>query len=195
MFALRLVQAAGGDFGGACDSIASFAGIRRRFEHREDYEGGQLINDYAHLPEVIRAVLRAARRRFPGRQLFVVFQPHQHRRTLHLLDEFAAALSGADRCLIAEIYGAREGPEIRSCVSSMDLVEGVRGFGTDCEYAGRTANLASRILELRRPDDLMLILGAGDIDIVVDDLASNPECSGSSKMGVHSTRTRSIGFA
>ena len=128
--------------------------------------------NFFHYPIRISDIVKNTGPVTPGRRLFVVFQPHQHRRTLHLLDEFAAALSGADRCLIAEIYAAREGPEIRSCVSSMDLVEGIRQFGTSCEYAGRTANLASRILELRRPDDLMLILGAGDIDIVVDDLVS-----------------------
>jgi UDP-N-acetylmuramate--alanine ligase len=167
LFALGLVATAGADLAGACAGIAGFSGVRRRFELHEGSGGGMLVNDYAHHPEEIRAVLTAARRRFPGRRLFAVFQPHQHQRTLHLLDEFAAALSLADECVVAEIYGARESEELRRRISAADLVRAFERRGTRCELGRAVVELPAQIVARRRPDDLVLILGAGDIDAVV----------------------------
>jgi UDP-N-acetylmuramate--alanine ligase len=170
LFALGLANLAGADLEQACEGVGRFGGVRRRFELWTGRGGGALINDYAHHPEEIRAVIRAARRRFPGRQLLVAFQPHQHQRTLHLFDAFAAALAEADRCLVAEIYGARESPEIVAKVNAADLARAVAALGTPCEPAGGVGELPARVLARRCPDDLVLILGAGDIDGVVHEL-------------------------
>ena len=168
LFALGLCDVVGADLEGACEGISKFAGVRRRFEIHHGSRGGTVVNDYAHHPAEIRAVIRAARRRYPGQPLFVVFQPHQHRRTLHLLDEFAEALSEADHCLVAEIYAARESAEIRAQVGHEDLVEAIRARGTRCDAAGPLDRICDRIAALRHPRDLVLVLGAGDIDSVVD---------------------------
>lgn len=172
LFALGLVHAAGGDMEGACRGISEFGGVRRRFEVHTGQQGGYLVNDYAHHPEEIRAVIRAARGRFPDRTLFVVFQPHQHSRTLHLLDEFADALAEADHCLIAAIYGARESREVRNSVSAADLADRIRARGTRSEVGGSPEEIPERVAAVRHPQDLVLLLGAGDIDVVVEDLVA-----------------------
>ena len=163
-----LALAAGADPAGACRGIGDFGGVRRRFEMHEGPHGGRLINDYAHHPSEIRAVLHAARRRFPGRRLVVAFQPHQHQRTLCLLDQFADVLAEADRSLVLDIYGARESAEIKARVRAEDLVRAVQLRGGACEWGGAVHTLPERVRLLCAPSDLLLLLGAGDIDKVLE---------------------------
>ncbi|MHC4514634.1 MAG: UDP-N-acetylmuramate--L-alanine ligase [Planctomycetota bacterium] len=172
LFALGLAGTAGADLEGACAGLEDFHGVRRRFEMLRGQNGGRLINDYAHHPAEIRAVIRAARRRFPGKRLVVAFQPHQHQRTLHLLDQFAEVLADADHCLIADIYGAREAREITDRVSATDLVEAIRGQGGRSDLGGQVHELPDRLTELHEQDDLLLVLGAGDIGGVVEDVVA-----------------------
>ncbi len=164
LFALGLAHVAGADLARACQGIASFTGVRRRFEIMHGPRGGILVNDYAHHPAEIRAVLDTARRRFPGRRLLVAFQPHQHQRTLALLPEFADALAVADCTLVADIYGARESAEIKASVSANDLVAAVLARGGRCEAGGSVDELPSRIASKKHEGDLVLVLGAGDVD-------------------------------
>jgi len=164
LFALGLAHVAGADLEGAGRGIASFAGVKRRFEILHGPRGGILVNDYAHHPAEIRAVLDTARKRFPGRRLLVAFQPHQHQRTLALLPEFADALAEADCTLVADIYGARESAEIKASVSAKDLVAAVLERGGRCEAGGSVDDLPSRIATQKGDGDLVLVLGAGDVD-------------------------------
>lgn len=168
LFALGLAWVAGADPVGACAGIAAFAGVRRRFELHAGKAGGVLINDYAHHPAEIRAVLHTARKRFPGRRLLVAFQPHQHQRTLALLPQFAEVLAEADQSVVADIYGAREPAEIRASVSAQDLVRAVRERGGRCEPGGSVERLPGLVAGLRSKEDLVLVLGAGDIDRAVE---------------------------
>lgn len=168
LFALGLAAVAGADLAGACRGLASFAGVRRRFELREGPRGGTLINDYAHHPAEIRAVIRTARRRFPGRRLLVAFQPHQFQRTLCLLPQFAEALAEAEQSVVSDIYGARESAEMQAQVSAGDLVQAIRTCGGRAELGGSIQRLPSLVGELRKQDDLVLVLGAGDIDTAVE---------------------------
>lgn len=172
MFALGLAHIAGADLAGACEGISNFGGVRRRYEVHEGPRGGVLVNDYAHHPAEIEAVLDASRRRFPGRRLLVVFQPHQYQRTLFLLDEFAEALSRADTTLVAEIYGARETDEIMASVSAGDLVNSIRERGCDAHYGGKVDGLAASVLQHHQDGDVVMVLGAGDIDMAVADLVA-----------------------
>jgi UDP-N-acetylmuramate--alanine ligase len=168
LFALGLAVIAGADPVAASQGVARFSGVRRRFELHAGVGGGMLINDYAHHPAEIRAVLRAARKRFPGLRLLVAFQPHQHQRTLCLLPQFAEVLAEADQSLVADIYGARESAEMRASVSAGDLVQAVRDRGGSCESGGSVGSLPARVAALRRDGDLVLVLGAGDIDLAVE---------------------------
>lgn len=129
-----------------------------------------LVNDYAHHPAEISAVLRTARRRFPGRRVLAAFQPHQHRRTLQLLPQFAESLARADLCLVSDIYGARESLEMKARISSRQLVEELRGCGTTAESTGEVGQLPERLRSIYHPGDVVLLLGAGDIDTVLEDV-------------------------
>lgn len=164
LFALGLAQIAGADLAGACRGVGEFGGVRRRFELHSGPAGGLLVNDYAHHPAEIRAVLAAARRRFPRQRLLVVFQPHQFQRTRCLLPEFASALAGADASIIVDIYGARETAEMQASVSAQDLVVAIREAGGRAEAGGAVADVREAVLRTRRCDDIVLLLGAGDID-------------------------------
>ena len=168
--ALGLVHAVGGDLEGACGGIGSFAGVRRRFELRSGRRGGQIVLDYAHHPAELRVVLRAARRRFPARPILLVFQPHQHSRTFHLLDDFITVLAEADHCLIAEVYAAREKPGDVQKVLATQLVAAIRARGTRADVALPFESLPEQIAELVTPQTLVLVLGAGNIDAVVPPL-------------------------
>jgi UDP-N-acetylmuramate--alanine ligase len=170
LFALGLAELGGADPDLACDGLSAFGGVRRRFELRRGARGGVLINDYAHHPAEIRAVLRAARRRFPKQRILVAFEPHQHQRTLQLLDEFADVLKDADQSIVSDIYGARETAEIRAKVCARDLVEAIRSRGGSSEPGGCIRELPDRVDELRNENDLVLMLGAGEIDDVVEDV-------------------------
>jgi UDP-N-acetylmuramate--alanine ligase len=172
LFALGLALVAGADAEAACAGIAAFGGVLRRFELRQGPHGGSLINDYAHHPAEIRAVIHAARRRFPGARLLVAFQPHQHERTWNLLDDFAQALAMADQCVVADIYGARESVEMRQRISSADLVRATVARGGVAECGGSVRELPGALRNLRRDGDMILILGAGDIDHVVEDVVA-----------------------
>jgi len=167
LFALGLAHVVGADLDGACRGMAGFTGVRRRFEMHTGPGGGLLVNDYAHHPAEIRAVLHTARRRFPGRRLLVVFQPHQFQRTLCLLSEFAEALAAADHVLVVDIYGARESAEMKASVSSADLVQAVCALGGSCVAAGAVAAVPEAVRTARTRDDIVLLLGAGDIDRAV----------------------------
>ncbi|MEI6129970.1 MAG: cyanophycin synthetase [Planctomycetota bacterium] len=164
LFALGLAQIAGADLALDANGLAGFAGVRRRFEVHAGKSGGTLVNDYAHHPAEIRAVIETARRRFPGRRLLVAFQPHQHQRTLALLQDFAEALSRADCAVVADIYGARESEEMKRAVSANDLVCAIRALMSKSEPGGSIGELPHVLSELRKPDDVVLLLGAGDID-------------------------------
>jgi UDP-N-acetylmuramate--alanine ligase len=168
LFALGLAHVAGADLERAAAGIAAFAGVRRRFEVHAGPAGGLLVNDYAHHPAEIRAVLDTARRRFPGRRLVVAFQPHQHQRTFVLLQQFADALARADLSLVADIYGARESEAMKARVSAQDLVSAIRERGGRCDCGGSVGDLPDRLSRVRRPEDLVLVLGAGDIDKAVE---------------------------
>jgi UDP-N-acetylmuramate--alanine ligase len=164
LFALGLAHVAGADLPRACAGLAAFEGVRRRFEVHAGPNGGVLVNDYAHHPAEINAVLETARRRFPGRRMLVAFQPHQHQRTLVLLPQFAEVLARAEQSLVADIYGARESAEMKARICAGDLVRAIRARGGCSEAAGSVEQLPARVAELRGNDDVVLMLGAGDVD-------------------------------
>ncbi|MBN1656755.1 MAG: UDP-N-acetylmuramate--L-alanine ligase [Anaerolineae bacterium] len=106
--AIAATDAAGVPFGTAAAALTRFRGTERRFEVKGDAAGITVVDDYAHHPTEIQATLKAARIKYPGRPLWVVFQPHTYSRTAALLDAFASAFQDADHVLVTEIYAARE---------------------------------------------------------------------------------------
>jgi len=142
--------------------LEKFGGARRRFEilRREPVT---VIDDYAHHPTEIDAVLRAARETFPGRRIRFVFQPHQHSRTRLFLAGFADVLAGADEIMVAEVFRARDSNEEVRLVNSDDLAQKVRERGGNVG-GGRTWSCG----------DVIVCLGAGNITSLARQLADEP---------------------
>ena len=143
------------------EALAQFGGIHRRFEVIGESNGIVVVDDYAHHPEEVRATLRAAREGF-GRRLVVAFQPHRYTRTRDLFNDFLAAFDDAEKLFLTEIYPA--GEERIDGVSAEALLQALRRRGhLDVEYRATREALADALLEALRPGDLLVVLGAGDI--------------------------------
>ena len=124
-----------------------------------------LIDDYAHHPTELRAVFAAIRAGWPGRRLVVVYQPHRYTRTRDLFEDFSQALSTADRLLLFEVYAAGETPIAGA--DSRALCRAIRLRGRiDPVLVKDHAELAEVLAGIIEEDDLLLTLGAGDIDQV-----------------------------
>ncbi len=140
------------------DSLNRFRGVGRRSEVRRADPDRVVIEDYAHHPTEIEAMIQATRERYPSRRLMILFQPHTYSRTRALLTEFGHALSMADEVVIADIYPARETDDLG--VSAGTLAEKVLG---SVSTGGTVEESARRVLDWTRPGDVILVLGAGDI--------------------------------
>ena len=149
----------------AATMLRDFTGAGRRFEIVGEAGGVVVIDDYAHHPTEIRATLSAARMRFPEARIWALFQPHTFTRTRALLQEFAAAFENADRVLVTDIYAARE--RDAEGLSSVSLVE---RMDAQARYIP-TLKQAEEILRAElRAGDVLVVLGAGDVNRVVADL-------------------------
>ena len=153
---------AGADPEQAAAAMATFAGTGRRYELRGEAGGVRVVDDYAHHPTEIAALLAAARDREPGR-LIVVFQPHLYSRTRLLASDFARALDepGA-HIIVTGIYGAREDPEPGVGPHTItDLMKGTRAASVEAIDDVRTG--AERAAELAERGDTILTVGAGSV--------------------------------
>ena len=149
----------------AAASLAGFGGTGRRFEFKGEARGITVIDDYAHHPTEVAVNLRAARDRFPGRPLWVVFQPHTYSRTKLLLREFAEALVLADRLVLLDIYASRERDTLG--MSSDDLLPLLPAPETVLRPA-RPDDAVAALLDEQRAGRLaagtvVLTFGAGDV--------------------------------
>ncbi len=147
--------------------LASFAGTQRRFQKKGEIGGVTIIDDYAHHPTEIQATLHAARDYSP-KTLWCVFQPHTYSRTKALLPEFAKALSLADHVVLTDIYPARETDTLG--VSSADLQKLLLAAGTPCEYFSTFDETENFLLKSCTQGDMLITMGAGDVEIIGDQL-------------------------
>jgi len=155
-------------FSVAAHALEDFGGIHRRFEVKGEEHDILVVDDYGHHPEEIRATLRAAREGFP-RRLVVVFQPHRYTRTQDLFNEFLEAFDDADVVLMTDIYSA--GEQRIEGVSAEALYQALRRRGhLDVRYVPARDQVAEALLEVIRPGDLVLTLGAGDVTRTGDEL-------------------------
>ena len=164
--ALAALEAMGADLEAAAKGLLSFTGTDRRFELKGEKNGVRVIDDYAHHPTEITATLRAAAR-YPGKELWVVFQPQTYTRTAALLDDFATALCAADHVILADIYAAREVNTIG--ISSKDLEEKMRSLGADALYLPSFEAIKDHLRAHVREGDLILTIGAGNVYQVGED--------------------------
>lgn len=165
--ALAALELAGVPRAEAEPVLGRFRGVGRRFELRGEAAGVCVVDDYAHLPAEITATVAAARALARSGRVIALFQPHLYTRTRHLSYELACALSEADELIVLEIYAARESPI--PGVSGKLLVElvGELSPGKSVVWAPTVEDAAAAAAALAGPDDLVLTLGAGDVDLSV----------------------------
>ncbi len=162
--ALAVGRICGVDPDKASAVLRTFRGVGRRFEPLGAFRGAPVFSDYAHHPTEIRATVEAARAAFPDRRLVGVFQPHTFSRTRALFDEFVEALATVDALVLCEVYPAREeyrpGDPTAETLRSA-LAARLPGGAYHLPDLGGLGELLGAIV---RPDDLILVMGAGDID-------------------------------
>jgi UDP-N-acetylmuramate--alanine ligase len=159
----------GAPFGSSQRALARFAGVARRFESRGEAYGVRFVDDYAHLPTEVAAVIEAARATTSGR-LVVVFQPHRYSRIAALGEQFADAFTGADVVVVTDVFSAGEAP--RPGVTGRVVADAVLRAhpALDVTYVPGRAELRARVAGLLVPGDLCLTLGAGDLTSLPDEL-------------------------
>jgi UDP-N-acetylmuramate--alanine ligase len=140
------------------EGLHSFRGTGRRFELKATEHGIRIVDDYGHHPTEIRVTLEAARRYAGDGRLLVIFQPHRYSRTQAFLDDFAKVLDLADDVTLLEIYAASEKPI--TGVSSQLIAEKMRNG----HFIPNFAQAADRLVELANPGDVIITLGAGDVN-------------------------------
>ena len=143
------------------DALLHFRGVGRRFELIGEVNDIMVVDDYAHHPTEIRATLEMARTIF-NRRVIVIFQPHLFSRTRKFVNEYAEVLALADKCILTDIYPAREKP-IEGVTSAL-IVEKAKEIGKgDFSYVGTKDHAPEAVLKMARPGDLIITMGAGSI--------------------------------
>lgn len=158
-------------FARVANALATFGGVRRRFDILSRHERMLVVDDYAHHPTAIAATIDAARRAHRG-PLVVAFQAHRYTRTQYLAEDFARALVGADHVILTEIYAASELPI--EGVDERMIGEPLARAGGDVSYV-RRADVTEHLLTHAPRGALVLMLGAGDITAAARELASRIE--------------------
>lgn len=143
-------------------ALASYRGAQRRFEYVGEVAGTIVMDDYAHHPTEVRTLIAAARERFAGQRLVLLFQPHTYTRTAYLLDEWRTCFEGADALYIGPTYAAREEPN--AGLSGADLAKTIDS--PPAEYVATFEEAADRIAATLRAGDVFFTAGAGDVDRV-----------------------------
>lgn len=151
----------------ATRGLAEFRGTGRRFEHRGEAGGVRVVDDYAHHPTEVAAVLRAARTVARDGRVLALFQPHLFSRTRTFATEFAHALDLADVVVVTDVYAAREDPD--PDVTGAMITDRVPSPGKAQFVADRHA-AAVAVARAARPGDLVLTVGAGDVTLLVPDV-------------------------
>ncbi len=146
-------------------ALETFKPTARRFDVRADVNGIAIVDDYAHNPMSIKAVIEAAKQRYPDRAVWAVWQPHTYSRTQALFDQFVKAFDGADRVLITDIYAAREAPV--EGVTSATVVAAMKRYYAwlSPTFAWYTPTFADAVkvlhTEVKSPA-VVVIMSAGD---------------------------------
>jgi UDP-N-acetylmuramate--alanine ligase len=148
-------------------ALNEFKGVGRRFQRHGEVTlptGGSftLVDDYGHHPVEMRATLAAARGAFPERRLVLAFQPHRYTRTRDCFEDFVAVLGAADALILAEVYAAGEAPIVAA--DGRALARTLRVAGRiDPVFVENIADMPQTILDVARPGDVVITMGAGSI--------------------------------
>lgn len=146
--------------------LLDFKGIKRRFQYVIERDDFLFIDDYAHHPNELKAIISSVRNLYPNRNITAIFQPHLYTRTKDFMTDFAVELSNVDHLILLPIYPARELPI--EGVSSEVLLQKIDLEDAICIPSNEVINHL-RVREL----DILLTLGAGDIDQLVEPIFKN----------------------
>lgn len=148
------------------EALATFSGVWRRFEVKGTFKGVTVVDDYAHHPSEISATISAARERFPGKNIWCIFQPHQRSRTKKFFADFVRELTKADHVVVTRIYDVA-GREHEESVSGKDLYSEVeKKIGGRSAYVDRIADIPEYIVQKVQQGDIVITMGAGSITTV-----------------------------
>ncbi len=156
--ALAVAALVGVPFEQAAETLGHFVGTGRRFEVLGEAAGVTVIDDYAHHPTQIRAVLEAAAGRYAGRRLIVVWQPHTFSRIRALWDDFLTAFEGADEVIVLPVYAAREVDD--GTLDQRTIAEALEH--PRVRAVGSLEEAADELAEVVQAGDVVLLLGAGN---------------------------------
>ncbi|MFC2161075.1 UDP-N-acetylmuramate--L-alanine ligase [Acidobacteriota bacterium] len=152
------------------EALQKYSGIGRRFELKTTINDIMVVEDYAHHPTEIKATLEAAQGGW-NRRIVAVFQPHRYSRLSFLMKEFGTAFNQADVLIISEVFPAGEQP-IQD-VSGKNLCKEIQEFGHKHVYfEAEIKKIPSLIKKLVKPNDLVLIMGAGSINSIIPEIIS-----------------------
>ena len=153
----------------AIEGLARYRGVGRRFERRGAAAGIEFIDDYAHLPTEVEAVLEACASG-SWRRVVAVFQPHRYSRTEAIGAEFGPSFDGADVVVVTDVYAAGEAP--RPGVSGRIVVDAIAAARPAQEviWAPTRGDLVAALVDLLADGDLCLTMGAGDLTTLPDDM-------------------------
>jgi len=147
--------------------LSGSQGVKRRYEHKGQYNGAIIIDDYAHHPTEIKACLAAARDAYPTRRIICLFQPHTYTRTRDLFEDFTQAFGQADINMFVPIFAAREPHD--PTISSKMLADAVK----DAENCNSLEEAEEILRGKLLPNDLLITMGAGDVYLVGDRILSS----------------------
>jgi UDP-N-acetylmuramate--alanine ligase len=155
-------------------ALATFDGAHRRFEYRGCYSDITFLDDYAHHPSEIKATLAAARMQASvvesgdRKRIVAVFQPHRYSRTAHFLNDFAQSFQSADLVVISDIYSA--GEQNIYDMNGQQLADAIAQHHSSVVYQPTLDNIEGFLKVNLQPGDLVLFLGAGNLNKVIPDL-------------------------
>ena len=163
-------------------ALTGFKGVGRRFQRCGEIKLAKndsnncgsftLVDDYGHHPVEIAATIAAAHGAFPGRRLMVAFQPHRYTRTRDVFEDFVKVLSTADVLLLTEVYSAGESPIVAA--DGKSLVRAIRVQGkVEPIFVETVEELPAAIFSIVQDGDVVLVMGAGSVGSVAQNLASS----------------------
>ncbi len=153
------------------DAVREFRGVHRRLEVKGFVDDVLVLDDYAHHPTEVMATLRSARHIANGGRLVGVFQPHRYSRTKYLHQRFSGAFADADRLILTDVYAANE-PAIEGIDGTTILRAVLESGQENVEYFPDLRDIPDFLSETVHPGDVVVIMGAGNISMVAEQLVS-----------------------
>jgi len=147
------------------DSLQTFYGVKRRFQLKGNFDDIMVIDDYGHHPTEIMATLSAAKS-FNRKRIVVAFQPHRYSRTKFLMEEFVKSFALSDYLVVTDVYAASERPSEGADIQELYAKLNIE-YGAAAVYL-KKEKIVEHLLEMVKPGDLLLTLGAGDITQLSD---------------------------